>query len=653
MAITRTLMVALLCLIAVGMGLMGSTQATAQEEASVSATRSITPSSVPASGGEVTVTVNIAGPYGVGSVVETLPAGGFEYVAGSVVPSDIAPTVSGRGVTFNLLGESSFTYGVTVSAAPGQHTFSGALTYGLDKTVAEIGETPVTVDAAPSTTVSATRSITPSSVPASGGEVTVTVNIAGPYGVGSVVETLPAGGVEYVAGSVVPSDIAPMVSGRGVTFNLLGESSFTYGVTVSAAPGQHTFSGALTYGLDKTVAEIGETPVTVDAAPSTTVSATRSITPSSVPASGGEVTVTVNIAGPYGVGSVVETLPTGGFEYVAGSVVPSDTAPTVSGRGVTFNLLGESSFTYGVTVSAAPGQHTFSGALTYGLDKTVAQIGATRVTVRAPQPVAPTQQPVAPTPQPVNRPPVFRSVAAVSVAENTTTVVRVRATDSDSRDTVTGYAIGGGADSGKFSIVAATGELSFTTAPDFENPADAGANNEYVVAVRATSGAGGRARTATRTITVTVVNVDEMGTVTLSSTAPQVGAAIIASVTDPDGVVTGETWQWARSADGSTGWADTGATSAAYTPVQADEDNYLRATASYTDGEGSGKSAEAVSDNAVPAVSAGVPGDTNNDGMIDKPEVIAAFRAYIGGDIDKPEIIEIFRQYVADAASSQ
>ena len=48
-----------------------------------------------------------------------------------------------------------------------------------------------------------------------------------------------------------------------------------------------------------------------------------------------------------------------------------------------------------------------------------------------------------------------------------------------------------------------------------------------------------------------------------------------------------------------------------------------------------------------------IPGDTNNDGMIDKPEVIAAFRAYIGGDIDKPEIIEIFRQYVADAASSQ
>ena len=45
------------------------------------------------------------------------------------MPSDIAPTASGREVTFNLLGEPSFTYDVTVSALPGEHTFDGALTY--------------------------------------------------------------------------------------------------------------------------------------------------------------------------------------------------------------------------------------------------------------------------------------------------------------------------------------------------------------------------------------------------------------------------------------------------------------------------------------------------------------------------------------------
>ena len=86
------------------------------------------------------MTVRIAGSYGVGSVVETLPpAEGFEYVSESVVPSDIAPTASGSGreVTFPLVGEESFTYEVTVPASPGEHTFSGALTYGLDRTVAE------------------------------------------------------------------------------------------------------------------------------------------------------------------------------------------------------------------------------------------------------------------------------------------------------------------------------------------------------------------------------------------------------------------------------------------------------------------------------------------------------------------------------------
>ena len=51
-------------------------------------------------------------------------------------------------------------------------------------------------------------------------------------------------------------------------------------------------------------------------------------------------------------------------------------------------------------------------------------------------------------------------------------------------------------------------------------------------------------------------------------------------------------------------------------------------------------------------VTAGLPGDTNNDGMIDKPEVIAAFRAYVADPSDKAEIIAIFRQYVADAGRS-
>ena len=87
--------------------------------------------------------------------------------------------------------------------------------------------------------------------------------------------------------------------------------------------------------------------------------------------------------------------------------------------------------------------------------------------------------------------------------------------------------------------------------------------------------------------------------------------------------------------------------------MDADVGNYLRATASYDDEEGEGKSAMKVTASMVAATAVGLPGDTNNDGMIDKPEVIAAFRAYVADPSDKTEMIAIFRQYVADSAGSQ
>ena len=74
------------------------------------------------------------------------------------------------------------------------------------------------------------------------------------------------------------------------------------------------------------------------------------------------------------------------------------------------------------------------------------------------------------------------------------------------------------------------------------------------------------------------------GRVTLSLSRPEVGLDLTASLSDPDGGVTGLTWQWARSADGTTGWGDIfGATSATYRPVSSDLGDYLRATATYTD----------------------------------------------------------------------
>ena len=93
------------------------------------------------------------------------------------------------------------------------------------------------------------------------------------------------------------------------------------------------------------------------------------------------------------------------------------------------------------------------------------------------------------------------ATAAVSVVENATAVTTVAASDADGNPLV--YSISGGADAAKFTINASTGVLAFVTAPDFEIPTDADANNQYVVIVQVSDGIAA----ATQAITVTVTDV--------------------------------------------------------------------------------------------------------------------------------------------------
>ena len=162
-----------------------------------------------------------------------------------------------------------------------------------------------------------------------------------------------------------------------------------------------------------------------------------------------------------------------------------------------------------------------------------------------------------------------------------------------------------GADSGKFSITSA-GEratLAFEAEPDYEMPGDANGDNVYEVTVVVTDSG---ANTAMRSVTVKVTNVEEGGTVTLSSLQPRVGVPITARLTDPDGGVSGVTWQWYNGAVSENSLDDNAiedATSATYTPVADDVGDSLSARASYTDGKGA--------DDAVGASTA-VAADTRN-----------------------------------------
>ena len=104
----------------------------------------------------------------------------------------------------------------------------------------------------------------------------------------------------------------------------------------------------------------------------------------------------------------------------------------------------------------------------------------------------------------VNEGPTVTSLATASVAENTTAVMTVTATDPDLNATLN-YSIQGGADQAVFTIVPSTGVLTFKAAPDFENPTDSGANNVYDVIVGVSDGT----NTGTKAVTVTVTNVVE------------------------------------------------------------------------------------------------------------------------------------------------
>ena len=180
-----------------------------------------------------------------------------------------------------------------------------------------------------------------------------------------------------------------------------------------------------------------------------------------------------------------------------------------------------------------------------------------------------------------------------SVDENTAAGVNigapVAATDDDN-DALT-YSLDTTSQA-TFDIVPATGQLQTKSALDY----DIGTRS-YQVDVTAADPSGAK---DIITVTITVNNVDESGTVTLSSTQLIVGTPLTATLTDLDGVSGSVTWSWARSPNGTTDWALLGGeTSDTYTPVAADVDHYLRATASYDDEEGPDKSAQAFPANKV------------------------------------------------------
>ena len=188
-------------------------------------------------------------------------------------------------------------------------------------------------------------------------------------------------------------------------------------------------------------------------------------------------------------------------------------------------------------------------------------------------------------------PAVISAGASIEYPENGTDVVRTFVlSDQDASDG--GWSVSGD-DAGDFEI-SSDGALSFKSSPNYESPADADGDNAYKVTVSRSGGS--------LDVVVMVTNVDEPGSVTINDLQPQAGAgqSITANVSDPDGDTVTTAWQWSRSMDQAE-WEDiAGAISSTYTPRSGDAGYYLRATATYSDGQGSGRdSASAESAFAV------------------------------------------------------
>ena len=143
------------------------------------------------------------------------------------------------------------------------------------------------------------------------------------------------------------------------------------------------------------------------------------------------------------------------------------------------------------------------------------------------------------------------------------------------------------------------GVLAFSESPNYEDPQSAARGvplaerNVYSVTIEAGGG--------THDVAVTVTDVDEAGTASMDRPQPQVSRPLGASLSDEDECVTVQAWQWARSQDGTT-WTDIeGATSPSRSPSPDDVGMYIRATATYSDKFGTGKTASAASAHPVEA----------------------------------------------------
>ena len=128
--------------------------------------------------------------------------------------------------------------------------------------------------------------------------------------------------------------------------------------------------------------------------------------------------------------------------------------------------------------------------------------------------------------------PAFTSPAAANAQENQTAAYMAAATDADG-DTLV-YSLSG-TDAARFTIDAATGEVSFIEAPDFEVPGDDGGDNVYDIIVTASDGTNSTDHNVAITVTNENDNIPVFTSPATANAQENQTVAYMAAATDADG----------------------------------------------------------------------------------------------------------------------
>jgi Big-like domain-containing protein len=192
----------------------------------------------------------------------------------------------------------------------------------------------------------------------------------------------------------------------------------------------------------------------------------------------------------------------------------------------------------------------------------------------------------------INEAPAFTSGSTANVDENTSGVVyTATATDADGDDLT--FSISGGADQGAFSLNGNRGELTLTTAADFESPGDANTDGVFEVTLNVEDGNGGSSQL---NLSLTVININEAPSFTSASTANvdenTSGLVYTATATDADGddltfSISGGADQGAFSIDGSSGELTLTTAADFEAPSDANTDGVYEVTLNVEDDTGS------------------------------------------------------------------